>query len=63
MLGWVFVLKSSLSSRITLCFLKIQGDVLGVMLSCILVKEILDSSRVGSISRPKGFIDFSFFVA
>ena len=46
---------------ITLGFLIIQGGVLGVMLSCILVKEVLDSLRVGSIQKSKSFIDFSFF--
>ena len=31
-----------------------------MMVSFILMKDILDSSRIGSIRRPEGFINFSF---
>ena len=35
--------------KITLFFFIIQGGVFCVMFSCILMKEILDSLRMGSI--------------
>ena len=60
MLGGGLVLESSYSSRITLGFLMIQGDVCGKVLSCILFSDIFYSCRVDLIRRPKGFIVFSF---
>ena len=58
--GWVLVLESSFSSRITLCFLMIHGGVCGKVLSCILFCGIFYSCRVDFIRRPKGFNVFFF---
>ena len=57
-----FFFDSSLSSRITSVFLIIQGDVFGMMVSCILVGEILDYSIMSSIRKPERFLFFFFFV-
>ena len=61
-MGWVFVLGSSFSLKITLGFLMIQDGVWGRMLSCISFREILNSLRVDFIRKPKGFMDLLLFL-
>ena len=60
-MGCIFVLGSSFSWRITFGLLIVQGGVCGKMLLWILVRKNVNSWRIGSIQRPNGLIDFSFF--
>ena len=39
----------------------IQGGICGKMLLWILFRGMVDSLRIGSIRRPNGLIDFSFW--
>ena len=39
----------------------IQGGICGKMLLWILFRRMVDSLRIGSIRRPNGLIDFSFW--
>ena len=61
MLGWVLVLESSFSSRITLGFLIIQGGVCGKVLSCILFSGILILVGSTSSEGQKALLIFLFF--
>ena len=39
----------------------IQGGICGKMLLWILFRGMVDSLRIGSIQRPNGLIEFSFW--